>query len=161
MWRGAEVIPRHVTDAASAAAVISANIDHATDLTARFAAAPDTRLARFAQEHRIHLCGAVFEIDDDWPGHLFNTAFILDHRGELIHRYRKIQCADVFGSLDTTPGSILDRYLERYVYEALFPVADIRLGRLATAIYFDMNFPDLFRAWENTMYVASEALGGE
>jgi hypothetical protein len=72
-------------------------------------------------------------------------------------------------------------------------VADTRLGRLATAICFDMNFPELFRAyalrgaevllhptaephnvrrrawengrqvraWENTMYVASAALGGE
>ncbi len=151
------------------------------------------RLARFAQQHQVHLCGAVLEIDDDWPGHLFNTAFILDDAGELIHRYRKIQCADVFGFLDTTPGSILDRYLERYGYEALFPVADTRLGRLATAICFDMNFPELHRAlarrgaevllhptaephnvrrrawengrqvraWENTMYVASAALGGD
>jgi predicted amidohydrolase len=104
------------------------------------------RLARFAQRHKVHLCGAVLEIDADWPGHLFNTAFILDDRGELIHRYRKIQCADVFGFMDTTPGSILDRYLERYGYEALFPVADTRLGRLATAICFDMNFPELHRA---------------
>jgi predicted amidohydrolase len=104
------------------------------------------RLARFAQQHKVHLCGAVLEIDDDWPGHLFNTAFILDDRGELIHRYRKIQCADVFGFMDTTPGSILDRYLDRYGYEALFPVADTRLGRLATAICFDMNFPELHRA---------------
>jgi predicted amidohydrolase len=104
------------------------------------------RLARFAQQHRVHLCGAVLEIDDDWPGHLFNTAFILDDRGELIHRYRKIQCADVFGFMDTTPGSILDRYLDRYGYEALFPVSDTRLGRLATAICFDMNFPELHRA---------------
>ena len=178
-----QVIPRHVTDATSAAAVISANVDHAIDLTCRFAAAPDTRLvvfpefflqgsrmgrmpqlfpiaginlkssphidrlARFAQDNRMHLCGAVLEIDDDWPGHLFNTAFILDDRGVLIHRYRKIQCADVFGFLDTTPGSILERYLDRYGYEALFPVADTRLGRLATAICFDMNFPELFRAY--------------
>jgi predicted amidohydrolase len=136
-----QVIPRHVTDATSAAAVISANVDHAIDLTCRFAAAPDTRLvvfpefflqgsrmgrmpqlfpiaginlkssphidrlARFAQDNRMHLCGAVLEIDDDWPGHLFNTAFILDDRGVLIHRYRKIQCADVFGFLDTTPAA--------------------------------------------------------
>ncbi|MCP5467343.1 MAG: nitrilase-related carbon-nitrogen hydrolase [Steroidobacteraceae bacterium] len=151
------------------------------------------RLARFAQDHKVHVCGAVLEIDEDWPGHLFNTAFILDDRGELIHRYRKIQCADVFGLMDTTPGSILDRYLDRYGYEGLFPVADTRLGRLATAICFDMNFPELHRAlalrgadlllhptaephnirrrawensrqvraWENTMYVLSAALGGD
>lgn len=178
-----QVVVRHVTDAASAPEVMTSNLDHALDLTGRFAAAPDTRLvvfpefflqgsrmgrmpqifpvaginlkasphldrlARFAQDHKVHIAGAVLEIDDDWPGHLFNTAIILDDRGELIHRYRKIQCADVFGFLDTTPGSVLDRYLELYGYEALFPVADTRLGRLATAICFDMNFPELFRAF--------------
>ncbi|MCU0759079.1 MAG: hypothetical protein MUF07_07760 [Steroidobacteraceae bacterium] len=224
-----QVTVRHVVDAASADAVIRRNLDHALELTGRFAAAPDTRLvvfpefflqgskmgrmpqlfpvagidlrssphverlARFAQDHKVHLCGAVLEIDPDWPGHLFNTAFILDDRGELVHRYRKIQCADVFGFMDTTPGSVLDRYLDRYGYEGLFPVADTRLGRLATAICFDMNFPELHRAlalrgaelllhptaephnvrrrawengrqvraWENTMYVLSAALGGE
>lgn len=104
------------------------------------------QLAGFAQKNRVFLCGAVLESDPDWPGHLFNTAFILDDSGTLIHRYRKIQCADLFGFLDTTPGSILDRYLDRYGYEALFPVADTRLGRLGTAICFDMNFPELHRA---------------
>jgi predicted amidohydrolase len=151
------------------------------------------RLAKFAQANKVFLCGAVLESDDDWPGYLFNTAFILDDDGELIHRYRKIQCADVFGFMDTTPGSILERYLDRYGYEALFPVADTKIGRLATAICFDMNFPELHRAlalrgaelllhptaephnvrrrawensrqvraWENTMYVLSAALGGD
>jgi predicted amidohydrolase len=104
------------------------------------------RLARFAQQKRVFVSGAVLETDRSWPGYLFNTAFILDDSGTLIHRYRKIQCADLFGFLDTTPGSILDRYLERYGYEGLFPVANTRLGRLATAICFDMNFPELHRA---------------
>jgi predicted amidohydrolase len=178
-----QVNVRHVADAGSAREVMDRNLEHALDVTGRFATAPDTRLvvfpefflqgsrmgrlpqlfpvagvnlrasphvdrlARFAQDHKVHVCGAVLEIDDDWPGHLFNTAFILDDAGNLIHRYRKIQCADVFGFMDTTPGSVLDRYLERYGYEALFPVADTKLGRLATAICFDMNFPELFRAY--------------
>lgn len=178
-----QVNVRHVADAGSAREVMDRNLEHAMDVTGRFAVAPDTRLvvfpefflqgsrmgrlpqlfpvagvnlkasphidrlARFAQDHKVHVCGAVLEIDDDWPGHLFNTAFILDDAGQLIHRYRKIQCADVFGFMDTTPGSVLDRYLDRYGYEALFPVADTKLGRLATAICFDMNFPELFRAY--------------
>jgi predicted amidohydrolase len=177
-----QVTVRHVNSATTAQEVITRNVDHALEIVARFAAAPDTRLvvfpefflqgsfmgrqpqlfgvagidldssphidrlASFAQKNRVFLCGAVLEIDPEWPGHLFNTAFIIDDGGTLIHRYRKIQCADLFGFLDTTPGSILDRYLDRYGYEALFPVADTRLGRLATAICFDMNFPELHRA---------------
>jgi predicted amidohydrolase len=151
------------------------------------------RLREFAQRNRVFVSGAVMETDPLWDGYLFNTAFILDDAGELIHRYRKIQCADVFGFMDTTPGSVLDRYLDRYGYEGLFPVADTRIGRLATAICFDMNFPELHRAlalrgaevllhptaephnirrrawensrqvraWENTLYILSAALGGD
>jgi predicted amidohydrolase len=107
---------------------------------------PIEKLQSFAQKANTFIAGAILENDDAWPGFLFNTAFIIDDGGNLIHRYRKIQCADVFGFPDTTPGSILDRYLDMYGYEGLFPVARTKIGNLATAICFDMNFPELHRA---------------
>lgn len=107
---------------------------------------PIEKLQAFAQKADTFIAGAILENDDAWPGFLFNTAFIIDDGGNLIHRYRKIQCADVFGFPDTTPGSILDRYLDMYGYEGLFPVARTKIGNLATAICFDMNFPELHRA---------------
>jgi predicted amidohydrolase len=103
-------------------------------------------LQDFALKHRTFVAGSSFEIDDRFPGHVFNSAFILDDSGELIHRYRKIQCADVWGSLpDTTPGSIYSRYLDVYGYGFLFPVANTRIGRLGTMVCFDQAHPEV--AW--------------
>lgn len=101
-------------------------------------------LQDFALRHRTFVAGSSFEIDDRMPGHVFNSAFILDDSGELIHRYRKIQCADVWGSLpDTTPASIYSRYLDTYGYDFLFPVANTRIGRLGTMVCFDQAHPEV------------------
>ncbi len=103
-------------------------------------------LQDFALKHNIYVAGSTFEVDDRLSGHVFNSAFILSDTGELIHRYRKIQCADVWGSLpDTTPGSVYDRYLDIFGYDFLFPVADTAIGRLATMVCFDQAHPEIAR----------------
>ncbi|MBT5242499.1 MAG: hypothetical protein HN793_01940 [Rhodospirillaceae bacterium] len=103
-------------------------------------------LSEFALKHKVYLSGSSFEIDDKLPGYVFNSAFILNDSGDLIHRYRKIQCADVWGSLpDTTPGTIYDQYLDTYGYEFLFPVTDTPIGRLGTMVCFDQAHPEVAR----------------
>ena len=103
-------------------------------------------LQDFALKHKVYVAGSTFEIDDKLPGHVFNSAFILNDSGELIHRYRKIQCADVWGSLpDTTPSSVYDRYLDIFGYDYLFPVADTPIGKLATMVCFDQAHPEIAR----------------
>lgn len=103
-------------------------------------------LQDFALKHKVYVAGSTFEIDDRLPGHVFNSAFILDDSGNLIHRYRKIQCADVWGSLpDTTPSSVYDRYLDIFGYDFLFPIADTPIGRLATMVCFDQAHPEIAR----------------
>ena len=105
------------------------------------------QVAAFAQEADAYVAGGVFEYDPDWPDRFFNTAFIYDPAGNLIHRYRKIHCGDAMGFLpDTTPGSVYDQYIDKYGYEHLFPVADTPIGKLATTICFDNNFPETYRA---------------
>ena len=103
-------------------------------------------LQDFALKHKVYVAGSSFEVDGRLPGHVFNSAFIIDDSGNLIHRYRKIQCADVWGSLpDTTPSSVYDRYLDIFGYDFLFPVADTPIGRLATMICFDQAHPEIAR----------------
>lgn len=103
-------------------------------------------LQDFALRNRTYVAGSSFEIDDRLPGHVFNSAFILSDTGELIHRYRKIQCADVWGSLpDTTPSSLYDRYLDLYGSDHLFPVANTPIGRLGTMVCFDQAHPEVAR----------------
>lgn len=105
------------------------------------------QIARFAQDTKCYMAGGVFEYDPAWPNRFFNSAFIYDDQGKLIHLYRKIHCGDAMGFLpDTTPGSVYDQYVQKYGYEHLFPVADTPIGKLATVICFDNNFPETHRA---------------
>jgi len=105
------------------------------------------KIAKFAQDCNAYVAGGVFEYDPSWPNRFFNSAFIFDDTGNLIHLYRKIHCADVFGRLpDTTPGSVFTEYIDRYGYEHLFPVAETKIGKLCTVICFDMNFGETHRA---------------
>ncbi len=104
------------------------------------------RLGQFARECGVYVAGAVFEYDPEWPRRWFNCAFILDPRGELILKYRKIQCGDMQGMLnDTTPGSVYSAYVARYGRDGLFPVVDTPIGRLSATVCFDNNFPELWR----------------
>jgi predicted amidohydrolase len=135
-----------LTGAASPLGSRSSHLAHLIGIS--FPGPEADKLARFAQDTKSYVAGGVFEYDPEWPGRFFNTAFIFDDAGNLIHRYRKIHCADVFGTLpDTTPGSVFDRYVQKYGYEHLFPVVDTPLGKLATKICFDMNFPETSRAF--------------
>jgi predicted amidohydrolase len=105
------------------------------------------QIAAFAQEYKCYVAGGVFEYDPAWPQRFFNTAFIYDDAGNLIHKYRKIHCGDAMGFLPvTTPGSVYDRYVKTYGYDSLFPVTETPIGRLGTAICFDNNFPETYRA---------------
>jgi len=104
------------------------------------------RLQEFASKMKVYAGGAIFEYDPDWPRRWFNTAFIINPSGDLILRYRKIQCGDINGLLNnTTPGNVYSEYIDRYGYDGLFPVVETELGRLAACICYDTNFPELWR----------------
>jgi predicted amidohydrolase len=105
------------------------------------------QLSEFARQAGVYIAGAAFERHKDWPGRYFNTGFIIDPSGEVIHKYRKIQCGELLGFLcDTTPGNVLSEYLDKYGLDGLFPVAKTPLGNLATIVCFDINFPETVRA---------------
>jgi len=124
------------------------------------------RIAAFAQRHKVYVAFQNFELHPRMPQRVFNSAFLMDDAGNLVHTYRKNQCADVWGLLpDTTPGSVLSEYLDVFGPDALFPVADTPLGRLANMICFDNMVPEvahgLRRAGaEVILHSSSEPHGG-
>jgi len=100
-------------------------------------------LSEFAQKNRVYVAGSTFEKDARFPERVFNSAFILNDSGDLILHYRKLHCADIWGQLpDTTPGSIYSRLVEELGYDALFPVVDTPLGKLAAMVCFDHTVPE-------------------
>ena len=85
-----------------------------------------------------------------FPQRAFNSAFLIDDRGELILSHRKLQCVDVYGALpDTTPGSIYDDYVAKNGVEHLYRIVDTPLGKIGVIICFEIVFPEVSRALAN------------
>ena len=111
----------------------------------RACVAPDgaeyERLGRIAQDNGLFLSGNLYETDPHFPELYFQTSFILDDAGNPILRYRRL--ISLFGP---TPHDVLDKYLDVYGADSLFPVADTALGRLAAVASEEILFPELVRA---------------
>lgn len=98
-------------------------------------------LGEIAQKQSIYISGNAYELDRHFPGLYFQTSFIIDDRGELILRYRRL--VSMFAP---TPHDVLDAYLDRYGADSLFPVADTPLGRLACVASEEILYPEITRA---------------
>lgn len=100
------------------------------------------QFAILAKRLGIYIAGNHFEVDPRWPNRFFNSCFLLDPKGEIILRYRRINTASW-----TSPHDILDDYREAYGEEGIFPVVDTELGRLAILPCGEITVPELARVF--------------
>lgn len=97
-------------------------------------------LSALAQKYGIYLSGNVYETDENFPGYYFQVSFIIDPSGELILRYRRL-----LSMFAPTPHDVWDKYLDLYGIDAVFPVADTELGKLACIASEEILFPEIAR----------------
>lgn len=103
---------------------------------------PETdRLSSVAADMNCYIAAMFYELDPEWPGRFWNTAFIVSPSREIVLKYRKIFAM----TAKTRPGDVWSDYLERYGVEGLLPVVDTEIGRLAAIVCYDINFPELSR----------------
>lgn len=98
-------------------------------------------LAKIAADNKVFLSGNVYETDPHFPELYFQASFILSDTGELVHRYRRL--LSMFGA---TPHDVMDKYLDVYGPDSLFPVTDTEIGRLATVASEEILYPEITRA---------------
>lgn len=97
---------------------------------------------KIAQETQIYLAGNAYETDPHFPGFYFQTSFIVDPSGDVILRYRRLN-----SMYSPTPHDVWDRYLDLYGLEAVFPVADTEIGKLAPIASEEILFPEVARCF--------------
>jgi predicted amidohydrolase len=98
-------------------------------------------LGKVAQDNKVYLAGNAYELDPNFPELYFQTSFIIDDGGDLVLRYRRL-----ISMFAPTPHDVLDAYLDCYGEEALFPVIDTPLGRLACVASEEILFPEITRS---------------
>jgi predicted amidohydrolase len=81
--------------------------------------------------------GSFLELDDRWPGHVFNTTCLIGPEG-IVSKYRKVHTW-VPWEVHTSPHDLAD------YDEPMFPVADTEIGKIGTATCYDWLFPEAIR----------------
>jgi predicted amidohydrolase len=97
-------------------------------------------LGGIATKNGIFLAGNGYESDPNFPGIFFQTSFIIDPSGTVVLRYRRLN-----SMYSPTPHDVWDRYLDIYGLEAVFPVAETAIGRLAAVASEEILYPELSR----------------
>ncbi|PVG80824.1 nitrilase [Nocardioides gansuensis] len=100
------------------------------------------RLGEIAADLEVFLSVNNYELDEHFPGIYFQACVILDPVGAVALRYRRLN-----SMWSVTPHDVLDRYLEVYGPESLFPVADTEIGRLAPIASEEILYPEIARCF--------------
>lgn len=80
---------------------------------------------------------------------VFNIAFVIDPRGEVIHKHYKT--AFYQREPNVAPSDIWDLYVQRYgddpvkLFQAVFPVARTEIGNIGTLICAEGSYPEAAR----------------
>jgi predicted amidohydrolase len=97
-------------------------------------------LAAIAADLDLYLAGNVYEADPHFPELYFQCCFLIGPDGQVLLRYRRMI------SLNTpTPYDVWDRYLDIYGLDAVFPVADTPIGRIAAIASEEILYPEIAR----------------
>lgn len=97
-------------------------------------------LGTVAQNYDIFLSGNAYELDPHFPELYFQTSFIIDPSGKVILRYRRLN-----SMFAPTPHDVWDKYLDVYGLEAVFPVVETELGKLACIASEEILYPEIAR----------------
>jgi predicted amidohydrolase len=111
----------------------------------------ETRIISDAAERDdVYIITSALEYDANFKDTFFTCFFIVDPRGEVICKYRKIHTH--LGTEKTlSPYDIMDKYYatygrERTRLQTFFPVAETPLGNIGTLIAHDRVYPEAARA---------------
>ena len=103
------------------------------------------KLGEKAKEYNCYIIfGSTYTRHEGWPGHYANTGFLINPEGKIILKAWKTDNLPGMG-WSSTIYDILDKFLEMYGWEAVFPVARTDIGNIA--IFPATREPEIARAF--------------
>jgi len=103
------------------------------------------RLSEKASQYKVFIIGQAKEKMEEFPDRYFNTMFIIDPNGKIVHKHRKNVVFVPEGSV--TPHDVYDEWVKMFGdgLEAFFPVAKTEIGNIGACICMEGNFPETAR----------------
>jgi predicted amidohydrolase len=87
-------------------------------------------LGQKAKQYNCYISFGAYAKLVDWPGHFINMGIIVGPSGEVIYKHWKMRNMAGMG-FSTTVYDVLDPYVERYGYDAVWPIARTDIGNIA------------------------------
>jgi predicted amidohydrolase len=115
-------------------------LDHAIEIPG-----PETEaIGKKAKQYNCYISFGCYGKLKDWPGHFMDMGIIIGPGGDIIYQIWKHRQLSGL-AFSTTIYDVLDRYVEMYGWDAVFPVARTDIGNLALApcVYE----PEIIRAY--------------
>lgn len=107
---------------------------------------PETKaLGKLAMECNTYIIAQAKARHPEFPGRFFNTAFIIDPEGKVIHTHYKLQ---VFArEHSTVPHDVWEKWTQIYGtgLDAFYPVVDTDIGRIGCVICMEGSYPETAR----------------
>jgi len=97
-------------------------------------------LGAIAQKSNMYISGNAYEQDPHFPKIYFQTSFVIGPSGDVILRYRRL-----ISMMAPSPYDFLDKYLDVYGADALFPVSDTEIGRIGCIASEEIVYPEIAR----------------
>ncbi|MDX2144867.1 MAG: nitrilase-related carbon-nitrogen hydrolase [Rhodospirillaceae bacterium] len=105
---------------------------------------PETdRIAKAAQKAKAFVGINTTEVIDAFPGRYFLSGVIFGPSGDIVLTYRKHY--DL--TTKTRPGDVWTAWRDKMGPDSVFPVADTEIGRLASIVALDVNWPEMARGF--------------
>lgn len=101
------------------------------------------RIAKAAQLARAFVGFNTTEVLPQFPGRYFLSGVIIGPTGDVLLNYRKLY--DL--TTKSRPGDVWTEWLATMGPESVFPVADTEIGRLASIVALDVNWPEMARSF--------------
>ena len=94
---------------------------------------PETEaIGKKARQYNCYICFGCYGKLKDWPGHFMDMGIIIGPQGDII--YQKWKLRQLSGlAFSTTVYDVLPQFVERYGWDAVFPVARTDIGNLGLA----------------------------
>ncbi len=109
---------------------------------------PETDLiSQKAKELGCYIAFGSHTQDKDWPGHFSNTSILISPTDGVIHYHWKAYAGFAAMGLEyaTDVHTVLDKFVEKYGWDAVWPVAKTPIGNIATYICSEGFAPETSR----------------
>jgi predicted amidohydrolase len=105
-------------------------------------------LAAKAKERNCYIAAANLEYDPEWPDFHFNCGFLINPKGKIILKYRKITTSNQPVEFGCSPHDVLEAYRNPITKKFdPFPVVDTSIGRIGMMICGDLRAPEIPRIY--------------